>query len=79
MIIHAYRGLPQPGVVSVEGEREGELLRVVVRDDGPGIAPRPDSPGLGFGLTLITRLSRALEIRTRPEGGAELRMTFALA
>src|SRR3954468_8433094 len=29
------------------------FLIVVVRDEGRGIGPRPDSPGLGLGLPLI--------------------------
>lgn len=78
VIIHAYRELPKPGAVSVEVERDRDALRIIVRDDGPGIAPRADSPGLGFGLTLIARAAHALEIRARPEGGAEVCMIFNL-
>jgi len=79
VIIHAYRDRPRPGAVSVEGEREGNMLSIVVRDDGPGMTPRHDSPGLGFGLSLIAQVTQAMELRARPEGGSELRMSFALA
>ena len=79
VVLHAYRDLPRPGVVSVEADRDGDALRIFVRDDGPGIAPRANSPGLGLGLSIIACVTRALEIRARPEGGAELCMIFDLA
>ena len=79
VVLHAYRELARPGLVSVEAEREGDALRVLVRDDGPGIAPRADSPGLGIGLSIIAHVTQVLELRTRPEGGAELCMVFHLA
>jgi serine/threonine-protein kinase RsbW/stage II sporulation protein AB (anti-sigma F factor) len=43
------------------------------------MTPRPDSPGLGLGLPLMTRLADAVQISTHPEGGTEVRMTFTVA
>src|SRR4051812_42266737 len=46
VVLHAYR--EGAGDVHVHAEREGGMLRVWVCDDGGGIVPRTDSPGLGL-------------------------------
>jgi anti-sigma regulatory factor (Ser/Thr protein kinase) len=38
--------------------------------------PRPDSPGLGLGLPLISSLTRRFDVEQRPEGGARLTLWF---
>lgn len=70
-VIH---GAPK-GDIRLEAHRlEGELL-VLVSDQGQGIRPRPDSPGLGLGLPIIAALADRLELRScRP--GTELWMAF---
>jgi anti-sigma regulatory factor (Ser/Thr protein kinase) len=62
----------------VEHEAGGpDVLVVSVSDDGPGMRPRPDSPGLGLGLPLIAQVSGSLDIiNNRP--GATICMRFAL-
>ncbi len=77
-ILHAYRDRPVAGELTVIGEREGDELRLLVRDLGDGVRPRVDSPGLGLGLAIIGRVTRSLEVREAPGGGAEIRMSFAL-
>jgi serine/threonine-protein kinase RsbW/stage II sporulation protein AB (anti-sigma F factor) len=57
---------------------EGELL-VAVRDEGRGMLPRPDSPGLGLGLSVIGRLSHRVEIDQNGACGTEVRLTFPAA
>ena len=52
-------------------------LTVVVTDDGRGMQPRADSPGLGLGLPTIGRLAALVDLREPPGGGTELSMTFA--
>ena len=80
VIVHAYRDAPRQGVVTVLAEREGDLLHVLVSDDGSGIRPRTDSPGLGTGLGLIDRVAQSLEVSGGDdEGGGNVRMTFAFA
>jgi serine/threonine-protein kinase RsbW/stage II sporulation protein AB (anti-sigma F factor) len=54
-----------------------ERLTVVVHDEGRGMLPRPDSPGLGLGLPLIATLAESLELGT-DGGSTEVRMTFRL-
>ena len=70
--VHAYRDERPPGAdlgrVRVSARIDGDELSVVVSDDGVGMSPRPDSPGLGLGLPLIAQLSDGLEIEQRPTG-----------
>lgn len=79
-VLHAFRDRAVPGTVTVEVQAVGaEHLDVVVRDDGMGFSPRDDSPGLGFGLSLIERSADQVEHRQPTTGvGFELRMRFRL-
>ena len=76
-VLHAYRAGP-PGVVRLEVGRAGDAVRVTVADEGGGMRPRPDSPGLGLGLPLIARVSASLEVSAGERGGTMVRMTFPL-
>ena len=79
-VVHAFRG-GGPGEVdvSVTIDRSGGEVVIVVADDGMGMTPRPDIPGLGLGLPLIASLANTLEVRTPRNGrGTELCMTFDL-
>ena len=58
-VIHAYVDAPQPGDVEVFAKRHlGDGLEVRVCDDGRGMMPRSDSPGLGVGLPLVAKLAQ---------------------
>lgn len=74
-VLHAYRGRP-PGTITIDARVEGDELAVDVADDGIGMAPNPDSKGLGFGLALIGRYADRVEIASVPGGGTEVRMRF---
>jgi anti-sigma regulatory factor (Ser/Thr protein kinase) len=78
VVVHAY----PPGDVGplvVHAEIRGDQMLISVIDQGQGMTPRPDSPGLGLGLPLIANLSDNLEIRDGPDGqGTELLMAFGL-
>lgn len=79
-VLHAFRD-GRSGSVCVECEAEpgADQVMIVVRDDGVGMAPNPDTPGLGLGLPLIAELANSLEVRSAEHGaGTELRMTFAV-
>lgn len=76
VVVHAY---PESnGLLTVAVEGGADTISVSVRDSGLGMAPRPDSPGLGVGLPLIASLSALLELVAIPDGGTEVRMRFAL-
>ena len=75
-VIHAFIGR-DPGTVRVQVVTGADELTVVVTDDGRGMQPRADSPGLGLGLPTIGRLAALVDLREPPGGGTELSMTFA--
>ena len=77
-VMHAYVEAPQPGAVSVAATLDGDSLLVEVSDDGSGMTPRLDSPGLGVGLPLIAGTADSLDIDSSPRGGTVLRMSFLL-
>jgi serine/threonine-protein kinase RsbW len=75
-VVHAYRHHDRPGRVDMEAEVDGDSLWVRVRDQGRGLEPRLDSPGLGLGLPLIAQLSASSEIVSPEHGGTEIIMRF---
>jgi anti-sigma regulatory factor (Ser/Thr protein kinase) len=80
VVVHAYAGRAVPGLLELDASVAGDVMRVVVRDHGVGLAPRPDSPGAHLGLPLIGALSSKLEIRRRERSATtEVIMEFALA
>jgi serine/threonine-protein kinase RsbW len=78
--VHAYRDAPEPGpVLVVAAIRDGALI-VTVADEGCGMTPRSDSPGLGLGMGLMAGAADTFEVTARAPGpGIVLRMRFALA
>lgn len=77
-VVHAYAGEGGPIEVAAYLRERDRRLLLVVRDEGRGILPRPDSPGLGLGLPLIATLAEALELGTDGDARTEVRMTFRL-
>src|SRR3954447_12328225 len=76
VVVHAYPdGVGPMGLRATAAEG---VLRVVVVDEGRGILPRADSPGLGLGLPLIATLAESLELGTGDNEETEVRMTFRL-
>jgi serine/threonine-protein kinase RsbW len=78
VVVHAYPD-GQEGLLEVLATLEEEKLVVVVRDEGPGIGPRPDSPGLGLGLPLIVSLTESVQLGRDEDERTEVRMTFPLS
>jgi serine/threonine-protein kinase RsbW len=77
-VLHAYVDEARPGAVHLAAWLERDHLLVEVSDDGGGMMPRLDSPGLGVGLPFIADTVDTLDIGRSPRGGAQLRMTFTL-
>ncbi len=77
VVVHAYPGGTE-GPMEVLATLLGDELTVVVRDEGRGIGPRPDSPGLGLGLPLIASLTESVRLGRDDEERTEVRMTFSL-
>lgn len=75
VVVHAYRDRA-PGQLEVNAEMVDDQPVITVRDHGNGVAPRPDSTGLGVGLALIAALTTELRIGPSLDGAHEVRMTF---
>jgi anti-sigma regulatory factor (Ser/Thr protein kinase) len=78
VVVHAYAD-EDPGPLEVLATLQDETLTVVVRDEGPGIAPHPDSPGLGLGLPLIASLAESVQLGRDERERTEVCMTFSLS
>src|SRR4051794_16284058 len=74
-VLHGYIDR-EPGTVRVNVVTGANELTLIVTDDGRGMQPRADSPGLGLGLPTIGRLAALVDLREPPGGGTELSMTF---
>jgi anti-sigma regulatory factor (Ser/Thr protein kinase) len=80
VVVHAYRDARAPGPVLVGVAVRDGRLTVTVADEGCGMTPRSDSPGLGLGMGLIARMADTFEVTERSaRAGLVLRMGFALA
>jgi len=79
VVVHAYADREQPGDVRVQMWTVHDALHVAICDDGVGMIPRTDSPGLGLGLAIMGRIADHLQLESR-DGGSGLRvlMTFGL-
>jgi serine/threonine-protein kinase RsbW len=77
VVLHAYVG-QEPGQVRVRCQADAGRIVVEVADDGVGVAPRDDSPGVGHGLALVGGLADTLEVAAGPGGrGTVVTMSFA--
>ena len=78
-VMHAYVDADEPGEVRVVTCLRDGTVYVTVSDDGMGMTPRLDSPGLGVGLPFIADTADTLDIASGARGGTELRMSFRIA
>jgi serine/threonine-protein kinase RsbW len=76
VVLHAYRDQDEPGLVTIQAEEYEDHVCFYVRDEGSGLAPRVDSPGLGLGLGLIAQVADSADVRAPEDGGTEVVMRF---
>jgi serine/threonine-protein kinase RsbW/stage II sporulation protein AB (anti-sigma F factor) len=76
-VVHAYRDNEDGGELQVRAFADSGELVVVVSDTGRGLAPRPDSPGLGLGMPLMASVTKRFQVVSAGRG-TEIHMAFAL-
>ena len=79
VVMHAYAGR-QPGKMLVEAWVDGtDHFNVRILDEGHGLIPRTDSPGLGLGIGLMAQMADDFRVANR-EGtrGTDVSLRFLL-
>ncbi len=76
-VVHAYRDREDPGRVHVSASLDDRGVEVSIDDDGLGMGPRGDSPGVGLGLPLMGDLADRVEVSDR-HPGTRIAAFFAL-
>jgi anti-sigma regulatory factor (Ser/Thr protein kinase) len=76
-VVHAYRDEQPHGRVHVSASLDDHGVEIAVDDDGLGMRPRADSPGVGLGLPLIGDLADRVKVTGRGPG-TRLSAFFAL-
>ncbi|MDF2780816.1 MAG: ATP-binding protein [Geminicoccaceae bacterium] len=76
-VVHAYPDGSGRDHVRIRAHLDQGRLLVSIEDDGVGMRPRIDSPGLGIGISLIQRLTDRLVMKERSEGGVQVELCFA--
>lgn len=77
VVVHAYPN--GDGQLDIAADIDGDLLTIVVSDDGVGLRARVDSPGAGLGLPMIATLANSLELDAGTDERTQVRMTFDIA
>jgi anti-sigma regulatory factor (Ser/Thr protein kinase) len=78
-VLHAYRHVEHPGEVHVSARSDEDGVEVSVTDDGLGLRPRHDSPGVGLGMPLIADLADRVVITSTGAGGGGVRVAARFA
>lgn len=79
VVVHAYVDTdPGPVHVRIEPVSERHELKLVVEDEGHGLRPRTDSPGIGLGLPLMATVASRLDTRITESGGTRVCVWFSL-
>jgi anti-sigma regulatory factor (Ser/Thr protein kinase) len=77
VVLHAYRDFGDAGRMTAAAYINGDDMLVVdITDDGVGIVPNPESPGLGLGLPIMRQVSDVLELGPEAGPGAQVRLSF---
>ena len=73
-VLHAFRDRG-PGTITVRAYLDDARLVVAVSDDGAGMRPHLDSPGLGLGISLITKVAKDVRFDST-DAGTTVSMSF---
>ena len=76
VVYHAYVG-QQLGEARIRVDLMPDEVVLVIEDDGRGMMPRPDTPGLGLGLPTIATLAKHFDVTSTARQGTRVRATFA--
>jgi serine/threonine-protein kinase RsbW len=76
-VLHAYPDGNDGHRVWVRAKLDRDGLLVAVEDEGTGMRPRIDSPGLGLGISVIERVTDRLVMEHRSQGGLRVELLFA--
>jgi anti-sigma regulatory factor (Ser/Thr protein kinase) len=75
-VVHAFR-FGKVGTIRVLAQTRDSAFIVIVSDNGVGMIPDVDNPGLGVGTSLISRLSKEATFESS-EDGTTVTMRFDL-
>lgn len=78
VVLHAYRDTAARGLIHVTASVADGALEVCIGDDGVGMSPRSDSPGLGLGLSLMASEADRCEVHSAEGGGTRIVLRFEL-
>jgi serine/threonine-protein kinase RsbW len=79
VVLHAYVGR-DPGIMIAEVWCDADHLLVRVCDEGRGLVPRVDSPGLGVGISLMASMADDFRVANRDgTPGTIVSLRFSLA
>lgn len=79
VVLHAYVGR-DPGIMIAEAWCDADHLLVRVCDEGHGLVPRVDSPGLGVGISLMASMADDFSVANRDGApGTIVSLRFSLA
>jgi serine/threonine-protein kinase RsbW len=75
-VLHAYPDGSDCHRIWVRARPDDDGLLVAIEDEGTGMRPRVDSPGLGLGISLIESLADRLVMEDRSHGGLRVELWF---
>jgi serine/threonine-protein kinase RsbW len=75
VVQHAYRN-GESGRLRVVACAYPTEVVTVVRDYGCGMRPHPESPGAGFGLSIMGAAASEMKVERPDDGGTRIRLRF---
>jgi two-component sensor histidine kinase len=76
-VLHAFRDRA-PGAIVLTARTTSGWLVITVSDNGKGMTPNIDSPGLGLGISLISKVAEQVNFDSS-DAGTTVSMSFPIA